>query len=111
MCLGSLRSAFVKLVTIIVNDWSEITSIILLAHKTDYLRSAPSCCELSRSPDADVHTFRGISDIGGITVRLHTCTFPGCASSGDSNVHTGESNFSSMATLCELIGFSLRALH
>ena len=82
-----------------------------LAHKTDCLRAAPSCYEMSDSPDAKVRTFTGTSNIGGITVRLRTCTFLSCASSDDSNVHTGVSNVSSMATLRLLMGFSRRALH
>ena len=66
---------------------------------------------MSRSPDVEVLTFTGTSDIGGINERLHTCTFLGYAPSGDSNVHTGKSNVFSMATLRLSIGLSRRALH
>ena len=66
---------------------------------------------MSHSADAEVRTLTGTSEIGGITVRLHTYTLLGCASSGDSYVHTGESNVFNLDTLRPSIGFSRRAVH
>ena len=111
ICLGSLRGELVMLLTIIVNVWSGITLLSPLVHKTGCLRAVPLCCKMSHIPDAEVRTRTVTSDIGGITARLHTCTFYFYASSGDSNVHTGESNVSNRAMMRLSISFIQRALH
>ena len=82
-----------------------------LAHSLDCLHAAPSYCRMRSSPDAEFLTQAAISDIAGIAVRRHICTFLGYVSSPDSRVHVLESKMSSMATLRLLVGFSLHVLH
>ena len=48
ICLGSMRGTSVKLLTSIVRGWSGITSMSPLAHRTNCLYAAPSCCVMSR---------------------------------------------------------------